>query len=561
MSNDFSKTILVVMLVVGLLTTSAMASRALNKAKIEADAKEVEQMIAAGDVDGLVDMLGRGEFPSKVTAAEHLGDIGYELALSALKGLNKAHGGWVVGEIHEDHSGAFAVAICKILTRNSSTAEQIDALFELLGGKGPAVPESIEPGKMTVNGVLKDVPRRLDSNLFVGRSVAAELEKYDDPAVVVRLRQSTNRGAVETAVWMEVRGMEKEAAIARCVEIAKYEDWEQRWGAIMCLVRFQRDAIEALDELASEGYSDAIEALRKIKGHRPGFHTDLAAHGEVPISGTRKLKAKIEALEKQASKALKMGPLEEAMKLYGELSELRPDYKPYEKAIEKAQAYVAAAGVTTEKWYPEAPYVGLKGRYSYLLVHEPKDMSILKNAFELAQYLGGNHFEGWSDIFGGNAKGEDQYEKALKLYEHIVANYPENEYKVIRAKAATGGLKLNLYKDVKACILAYIDVFAIAVEDVVDGTDPRRNEPLESAGGKTQAQLDFERHYKDHMRARTIELCSRPLRPEVNGLLDEIIEKCAQTDPKIVEMAKAAKVEVQRQLIEESEREKAAGHH
>ena len=192
-------------------------------------------------------------------------------------------------------------------------------------------------------------------------------------------------------------------------------------------------------------------------------------------------------------------------------------------------------------------------------------VSTLKEKFDLALFLHGDGFDDWSNIFGDDPKGKDQYVKALKLYEHIVDYYPENEYLVIRANAAIGGLNLNLYKDGESYVLAYIGVFATPVEKVVDSTDERRNKPLEEAGGKTQAQLDFEA-CKNGMRARTIELASVDMRseeyrPERHTLFDEIIERCAQTDPKIVEMAKAAKAKIEQEQQIEAEREKATGHH
>jgi hypothetical protein len=93
-------------------------------------------------------------------------------------------------------------------------------------------------------------------------------------------------------------------------------------------------------------------------------------------------------------------------------------------------------------------------------------------------------------------------------------------------------------------VLACIDVFATPVEIVVDSTDNRRNKTLEGTNGKTQAQLDFERFYKDHLRKRVIELCSVPPRTESCVLLDKIIERCAETDPKIVEMAQVVKAKI-----------------
>ena len=153
----------------------------------------------------------------------------------------------------------------------------------------------------------------------------------------------------------------------------------------------------------------------------------------------------------------------------------------------------------------------------------------------------------------------------MKLYEHIVEHYPENEYLVIRAKEAMGGNRLNLYKDVEACVSAYTDLFALPVEEVVDSTDERRNKPLEEEGGKTQAQLDFERYYKGHLRDRTIELCSAAVESAPPGLgryalFGAIINRCAETDPKIVEMAWAAKLKLEQRLKAEEEIERREHH-
>jgi tetratricopeptide (TPR) repeat protein len=649
-------------------------SKPPDKEKIAAEAEQVQAMAALGDVEGLIDMLSTGEFPSKVAAAEHLGEIGDDRALAELKRLNEEHGGWVlVAREDYDTSGAFAVAICGILSQDLSPQEQIEAWFDLLEGRGPAVP-LIEPDKVTINGVPTVFPRKPHINFDVGRRVAGELNRFDDPSIVTRLRRCENKGAAITAVWMEVRDMDIESALARCVEIARDEGGAQRYGAIQCLGKFREDAIDALDELAFEGHDEAVrvlgrqkekpevlelicwhltdnknsrvrsmavnqfndvlqyqqavvlqaliealydpsryirraaakklsyaayrknkpqleqfeedllialkhpdkevgkyvmKALQRFGSERldesvadpPPIRTDLEARSLPPLTTEQKLKARTEPLEKEAAKALNMGPPEEAIKLYEQLLEIRPDYEPYVKALEKARAYIKAAAETTEKWYPHAPYIGLKGRYSYLLARVPDDMSTLREEFNLALHLSGDRFEGWSNIFGKNPKGRDQYEKALKLYEHIVEHYPENEYLVIRAKAAVGGNRLNLHKDAEACVSAYTDIFALPVEEVVDSTDERRNEPLEQEDGKTRAQLDFERYYKDHLRERTIELCSSAVQSAPPGLgryalFGAIINRCAETDPKIVEMAWAAKLKLEQRLNAEEEMER-----
>ena len=262
MKTEFVRLMVTLSLLAGLLSTPCMALRpAPDKAKIEAEAKQIQQMVAANDITGLIDMLSGGEFPSKVAAAEHLGRLGDQRALTALKQLNKEHGGWMIREVHEYHSGAFAVAICRILIRDLPEKEQIEALFELLEGRGPAVPEAIEPFRMTVNGVPREIPRRLNNKRDVGKRVAAELDKFDDPSIVSRLRQSENQGVSPHAVWMEVRDMATEDAIARCMEIARDEGRAQRFGAIICIGKLGPDSLAALIELAIEGHADAIGVL------------------------------------------------------------------------------------------------------------------------------------------------------------------------------------------------------------------------------------------------------------------------------------------------------------
>jgi HEAT repeat protein len=214
----------------------------------------IEQMAVEDDVNALISVLKTPfkrpvpwmdpvEFASKVAAAELLGEIGDERALPELKQLNRELGS----------SGAFAVAICKILTRHLSEDEQIDALFELLEGKGPAVPARI------------DESCKIARHHDIGRRVAEELDRFEDPSIVARLRKTDNYAAAIHAVWMEVRDMEMESAIARCMEIARAEDGAGQYGAIRCLEEFGEDAIDALDELAAEGYDEAIRVLNLIR--------------------------------------------------------------------------------------------------------------------------------------------------------------------------------------------------------------------------------------------------------------------------------------------------------
>ena len=164
--------------------------------------------------------------------------------------------------------GAFAVAICKITTRDLPVKEQVDAWFELLD-------DCIEPEMDTnkpylvLGRELLDIPiNEFGFGSFdLGKRVAAELEKYDVPSIVSRLRKTENKGAAITAVWMEAGDMEIEQAIERCVEIAKNEHDAQQYGAIKCLGMFGEDAIFALDDLAMDGQYEAMRTLGYLKGN------------------------------------------------------------------------------------------------------------------------------------------------------------------------------------------------------------------------------------------------------------------------------------------------------
>ncbi|MBL7152550.1 MAG: hypothetical protein ISS79_02445 [Phycisphaerae bacterium] len=257
-------------------TRATMGVVRVDTERIEAERIAVREMAALGDFDGLMGMLSGGMFAGKVAAAEHLGEIGDERALPALKRLNKMHGGWLFGNMcvycyYEDSrtSGAFAVAVCKIMTRDMPAEEQVEAWFEVLEGRGPVMPSPVDQ-LFGLNGagplvrakgrdLAKELPGQdFTSGFDVGKRVAAELSLFDDPSVVARLRQTENKGAAPTAVWMEVRDMKLEDGIERCKEIARTEAGAQQYGAIRCLAKFGEAAIYALDELALEGYAEAI---------------------------------------------------------------------------------------------------------------------------------------------------------------------------------------------------------------------------------------------------------------------------------------------------------------
>ena len=651
-------------LMVYIFPAASRACRApYDKTTLETESKQVTEMAAAGDVGGLIQMLETGLFPSKVAAAEFLGEIGDQSALPVLEKLNEVHGAWDNRwSTGQDYDGAFAVAICRILTQDKPPEEQIDALFELLEGKGPAVPESAGSRTMTANDFEQKYRNTLlGRNYDVGRRVAAELDKFDNPDIVKRLRKSENNGAAIPAVWMEVRDMDNEDAIAHCMEIARNEEYAQRYGAIHCLDKFGADAIDALDQLATEGYPDAATALGYQKenprafdllcwhllnntnsqvrnasvyqitsvhadafqlklletliaalydpnkyirreassplygrasnpnnayfdqfrdsllvaalkhpdeevrknvmkavtqlryewsdeqiGEPPAYRTDIDA--DTPAKELA-FQAKIRSLEEKAAKSLKTAPPEDTIKLYEELLEFRPGHEPYEQALKKTKAYIAAAETATEHWYPDAPYIGLKGRYSYYLNSVPENIKELKEKYELArEELETLHYPNWSCIFSKDPKATDQSIKALRLYEHIIEYYPENEYLVLCSKEAVGGLNFNLYRDSKKIISAYVDLFAIDAKEIIDSTNQERNTPLPDAEGMTQAQVDFQKYYKtDELRKRLIEQCTfyaRDLKKSGQNHrepFDEIIRRCANTDPNLVEMAKIAK--------------------
>jgi hypothetical protein len=254
--------------------------------RIKAEAQAIREMAAVGDTNGLIEMLSGGMYASKVAAAEHLGEIGDERALPELKKLNKLHGGWLLGTMcvyvyYEDSrtSGAFAVAICKILTRDLPAEKQVEAWFDVLEGRGPVMPSPVDQ-LFGLNGagplvkakgrdLAKEFPmQEFTSGSDVGRRVAAELSLFDDPSVVARLRQTENKGAAPTAVWMEVRDLEIEDGIERCKEIARNEAGAQQYGAIRCLAKFGQPAIYALDELALEGHAEAISTF-DVFGNNP----------------------------------------------------------------------------------------------------------------------------------------------------------------------------------------------------------------------------------------------------------------------------------------------------
>ena len=279
MKIRFAQVFLLVMLLLGKSYGISLASKAgPDKAVVEREALKIEQMTADNDIDGLIEMLADGTFPSKVKVATYLKDAGDERALPELERANRQFGGWDLRSPCDDRSGIFAVAIWKISTKRLSDEGKIDALIELLEGNGPIVPEIEVYDTVVVNGVEQKYLRGIKPNYHVGVCAEAELEQFEDPSITSRLRKIENKGVAAYAVWREVRDMPRDAAIARCVEIAHEEGRTQQYGAIHCLRRFDHhNAILALDVLAGQGYSEAIQALGHSRSD-PDVYRRLCTH-------------------------------------------------------------------------------------------------------------------------------------------------------------------------------------------------------------------------------------------------------------------------------------------
>jgi HEAT repeat protein len=264
---------------VGVSNGSTRSSKAgPDKAVVEREIRQIEQMTADNDIDGLIDMLANGTFPSKIKVTTYLKDAGDERALPELERANKELGGWDLRSPCDDRSGIFAIAIWKISTKELPESEKIGALLELIEGSGPIVPEQKTQNIVVVNGEPKQISRSIRPNYFVGLCAEEELEQFDDAEVTARLRKSENKGIAPYAVWREVRDLPTEAAISRCVEIVHEEGRTQQHGAIHCLERFDHpNAILALDILAGEGYSEAIRALNHFAS-RPDVFDRLCNH-------------------------------------------------------------------------------------------------------------------------------------------------------------------------------------------------------------------------------------------------------------------------------------------
>lgn len=86
---------------------------------LRAELKKLEQMFAAGDIDGLVAVLSEGHFVSRFFAANYLARIGDLRAVAALEKLSAEYGG-------DETNNIFARAIEKIKSRAEAEAKEAE---------------------------------------------------------------------------------------------------------------------------------------------------------------------------------------------------------------------------------------------------------------------------------------------------------------------------------------------------------------------------------------------------------------------------------------------------
>jgi HEAT repeat protein len=268
---------LVFTLLILIYLLSASATRILasntgpDPVRVERETREFESLVSLKDIKGLINLLAQGTFPIKVKVATYLKDNGDERALPELKRANKKFGGWNPRSPCDDRSGIFALAIWKISTYDLPYAAKVDALLELLEGRGPIAPPSQADGN-NIGGQAGKALGPARPNYQVGICAEEELERFKDSELTLRLRQSMNKGVASYAVWRDVRGLHSEDAISRCIQIIHGEGRVQQYGAIHCLRRFEDPrAILALDLLAAEGYSEAIRALDHLADKTKAF--------------------------------------------------------------------------------------------------------------------------------------------------------------------------------------------------------------------------------------------------------------------------------------------------
>jgi len=257
------------------------------------------------------------------------------------------------------------------------------------------------------------------------------------------------------------------------------------------------------------------------------------------LTAEQRLKTRTDPLEKEAADALRIGPAEKAVELYERLLDLKPGHEPYADALKTAKAYVAAAERTTETWRPGTPYIGLKGRYSHLLACTSCDTKHLEEVLKLQGDL--VKLAGVRMIRSERGPDwEDAKLKYLRLYEHVIDHYPANESQVLDAKVESGMLRRVLYKDTQTFLQRAIDVFSLREEEIVNVCGGLNAFPMMIEGRTEMVTRQYMR--KKQYRQSVINACMSD--PRWYNLLDTIITRCADSDPEIVEMAKAAKAQI-----------------
>lgn len=139
---------------------------------LQTEKKRIETMAVAGDVDGLVTMLSKGQFVSKVFAAKYLGKIGNERALPELEKL------YLAAEVKLPEGyveNPFAEPI-----------EKIKGRVEPKPGEGITVPDANETGVVDVaEGVLAEANEPAETNEPVETNEPADTNETEVAAVNV----------------------------------------------------------------------------------------------------------------------------------------------------------------------------------------------------------------------------------------------------------------------------------------------------------------------------------------------------------------------------------------
>jgi len=87
-------------------------------AKLKKEKQQIEQLFAAGNIEGLVKMLGQGQYQSKILAANYLAQIGDANAVEPLENLSRQWG-------QDQTENPFATAISEIQQRIASEQQQV----------------------------------------------------------------------------------------------------------------------------------------------------------------------------------------------------------------------------------------------------------------------------------------------------------------------------------------------------------------------------------------------------------------------------------------------------